>query len=61
MTNPGDLIHEAEDKVEELIHEAEEGESARTPAIALTGVALVIAVAATIMIVVLFVLYYALK
>jgi hypothetical protein len=61
MTNPGDLIHEAEEKVEDLIHEAEVGESARTPAIALTGVALVIAVAASIMIVILFVLYYALK
>ena len=61
MPDPGDLIHEAEEKVEDLIHEAEEGESARTPLIALTGVALVIAVAAAIMIVVLFVLYYALK
>jgi hypothetical protein len=61
MTNPGDLIHEAEEKVEDLIHEAEEGESARTPAIALTGVMLVIAAAAAIMIAVLLVLYYALR
>jgi type VI protein secretion system component VasF len=61
MTNPGDLIHDAEDKVEDLIHEAEEGESARTPLIAITGVTLVIAAAAAIMIVVLLVLYYSLK
>jgi hypothetical protein len=61
MADPKDLVHEAEEKVEELIHEAEVGESARTPLIALTGVTLVVAGAAAIMIVVLFVLYYSLK
>jgi hypothetical protein len=61
MPDPKDLIHEAEDKVEDLVHEAEVGESARTPAIALTGVALVIMLAAAIMIAVLLVLYYTLK
>jgi hypothetical protein len=61
VADPKDLVHEAEEKVEELIHEAEVGESARTPLIALTGVTLVVAGAAAIMIVVLFVLYYSLK
>ena len=61
MSDSHGIVHEAEEKVEELIHEAEEGESARTPAIAIGGVALVIAAAATVMIVILFVLYYALK
>jgi hypothetical protein len=61
MADPKDLVHEAEEKVEVLNHEAEVGESARTPLIALTGVTLVVAGAAAIMIVVLFVLYYSLK
>ena len=58
MTDP---IHHAEEKVEELIHEAEVGESARTPLLALTGVTLVILVAAGIMIVGLLIVYFALK
>jgi hypothetical protein len=65
MADPKDRFHEAEErveeKVEELVQEVEEGESARTPFLALTGVTLVIAAAASIMIVVLLVLYYALK
>jgi hypothetical protein len=61
MADPKEIVHEAEEKVEELVHEAEVGESPRTPLIALTGVTLVIAIAAGVMIVVLFVLYYALK
>jgi hypothetical protein len=58
MTEP---IHRAEEKVEELVHEAEVGESARTPLIALGGVTLVIGVAAGIMIVALLIVWYALK
>jgi hypothetical protein len=61
MTHSDGIVHRTEHKVEDLIHEAEEGSSARTPAIALGGVALVIAAAAAVMIVLLFVLYYALK
>ena len=61
MADPKDLVHEAEEKVEELIHEAEEGSSARTPLIALAGVTLVIAAVAGVMIVVILVLYFALK
>ena len=61
MADPIELVHEAEQKVEDLAHEAAEGSSARTPAIAITGVALVIAAVAAVMIVVVFVLYYAAK
>jgi hypothetical protein len=61
MADPIELVHEAEQKVEDLAHEAAEGSSARTPAIAITGVALVIAAIAAVMIVVVFVLYYAVK
>lgn len=61
MADPLELIHEAEQKVEDLAHEAAEGSSARTPAIAISGVALVIAAIAAVMIVVVFVLYHVAK
>jgi hypothetical protein len=52
--------HPAE-TAKDLTHEAQEGQSARTPFIALTGVTLVIAAVVAVMVVVLLVLYYALK
>jgi hypothetical protein len=61
MTEPTDIVHQAEEKVEDLIHEAEEGQSARTPAIALGGVMLVILAAAGVMIVALLIVYFAVK
>jgi hypothetical protein len=61
MSHSEGIVHRTEEKVEDLIHEAEEGSSARTPAIAIGGVTLVIAAAATLMIVLLLVLYYTLK
>jgi hypothetical protein len=61
MTEPKDIVHEVEEKVEDLIHEAEEGQSARTPAIAVAGVTLVILAAATVMIVALLIVYFAVK
>jgi hypothetical protein len=61
MPDPTELVHDAEQKVEDLAHEAAVGKSARTPAIAITGVALVIAAIATVMVVVVFVVYYAVK
>jgi hypothetical protein len=61
MPDPVELVHEAEQKVEDLAHEAAEGSSARTPAIAITGVALFIAAVAAVMVVVVFVVYYAVK
>jgi hypothetical protein len=61
MPDPVELVHEAEHKVEDLAHEAAEGSSARTPFIALTGVTLVIAVVAAVMVAVIFIVYYAVK
>jgi len=56
----GAVAHPAE-TAKDLTHEAQEGRSARTPAIALTGVMLVIAAAAGVMIVALLIVYFAVK
>jgi hypothetical protein len=59
MTEPlKDLEHKVEEKVEELAHEAEEGESARTPLIVLSGVTIFVAVVVAILLVVAFTAYY---
>ena len=59
MTEPlRDLEHKVEEKVEELAHEAEEGESARTPAIVVSGVAIFVAVVVGILLVISFTAYY---
>ena len=55
MTEP---LHKAEEKVEELTHEAAEGQSARTPAIVLSGVTIVVAVILATLMVVVFAAYY---
>jgi hypothetical protein len=52
-----DVVHDAEDTVKDVIHEAEEGESARTPAIAITGVTLVLGVVVGVLIAALIVIY----
>jgi hypothetical protein len=54
----GDLEHKVEEKVEELAHEAEEGESARTPLIVVSGVAIFVAVVVGILLVLAFTAYY---
>jgi hypothetical protein len=54
------VVHPAE-TAKDLAHEAEVGQSARTPAIALTGVTLVILAAAGVLTAVLLILYFALK
>jgi hypothetical protein len=51
---PKELVHE----VEELAHEAELGESARTPAIAVTGIALVVGAVVVVLLVIAFLAYY---
>jgi hypothetical protein len=61
MPDPVELVHEAEQKVEDLAHEAAVGSSARTPLIALTGVTLVIGVVLAVMITVVFLVYFAAK
>jgi hypothetical protein len=59
MTEPlKEIEHKVEEKVEELAHEAEEGESARTPLIVLSGVTIFVAVVVAILLVVAFTAYY---
>jgi hypothetical protein len=59
MTEPlKDLEHKAEEKVEELAHEAEDGQSARTPAIVLSGVTIVVALIVALLLAVAFTAYY---
>jgi hypothetical protein len=56
-----DIVHALEHPIEtakELEHEAEEGRSARTPLIALTGVTLVLAVILAIMLAITMTLYF---
>ncbi|MDX6452989.1 MAG: hypothetical protein QOH16_3038 [Gaiellaceae bacterium] len=59
MTEPlKDFEHKVEEEVEKLAHEAEEGESARTPLIVVSGVAIFVAVVVAILLVVAFTAYY---
>jgi hypothetical protein len=59
MTEPlKDLEHKVEEKVEELAHEAEEGESPRTPFLLVSGVALFVGAVVAILLVVAFTAYY---
>jgi hypothetical protein len=55
MTEP---LKEVEEKVEELAHEAEVGESPRTPLIVLSGVTIVVAAAVALLLVLAFAAYY---
>lgn len=59
MTQPlKDAEHKIEEKVGELVHEAEEGASARTPAIVLSGITIVVAAAVVLLLIVAFTAYY---
>jgi len=59
MTEPlKGLEHKVEETVEDLAREAEEGESARTPLIVVSGVAIVVAAVVAILLVVAFTAYY---
>jgi hypothetical protein len=59
MTEPlKDLEHKVEEKVEDLAHEAEEGQSARTPLIVVSGVAIFVGVIVAILLVLAFTAYY---
>jgi hypothetical protein len=51
-------LHEVEEKIEELAHEAEAGETARTPALLVGGVALVVGAAVVILLIIAFLAYY---
>jgi hypothetical protein len=62
MTEPlKELEHRVEEKVEDLAHEAEEGASARTPLIVVSGVAIFVAVVVAILLVLAFTAYYVTK
>lgn len=62
MTEPiKDLEHRVEEKIEDLAHEAEEGKSARTPLIVLSGITIFVAVVVAILLVVAFTAYYLTK
>jgi hypothetical protein len=62
MTEPiKDLEHKVEEKVEDLAHEAEEGETARTPLILVGGVGIFVAVVVVILLVISFTAYYLAK
>jgi hypothetical protein len=59
MTEPlKELEHKVEEKVEELAHEADEGTSARTPLIVVSGVAIFVAAAVALLLVLAFAAYY---
>ena len=59
MTEPlKDAEHKVEETVEELAHEADEGASARTPAILVGGVTILVAIVITVLLVVVFTAYY---
>jgi hypothetical protein len=59
MTEPlKELEHKVEEKVEELAHEADEGTSARTPLIVVSGVAIFVAAAVALLLVLAFTAYY---
>jgi hypothetical protein len=51
-------LHEVEEKVEELVHEAEEGQSPRTPLLLVGGVSVVVGAAVVIILALAFLAYY---
>jgi hypothetical protein len=62
MTEPlKDLEHKVEEKVEEFAHEAEEGQSACTPLLVVSGVAIFVAAIVGILLAVAFTAYYLTK
>jgi hypothetical protein len=59
MTEPLKHLEEkVEERVEDLAHEAEEGESARTPLIVLSGVTIFVGAVVAILLVLAFTAYY---
>jgi hypothetical protein len=59
--SPKELAHDLVEEVKSLEHEAEVGESARTPAIVVSGVALVVAVIVVVVLALAFLAYYVTK
>jgi purine-cytosine permease-like protein len=50
LENPKEIVHEVVHEVEELVHEAQVGETERAPFIALTGVMIGIAIVVAIVV-----------
>ena len=59
--SPKEIAHEVIEEVKDLEREAEVGESARTPAIVLSGVAVIMGAAVAILLVIAFTAYYLAK
>ena len=51
-------LHEIEEKVEELAHEADEGKTARTPLLLVGGVSIVVGIVVVIVLGVAFLAYF---
>ena len=61
VERPGELAHDLVEEVKSLEHEAAEGSSARTPAIVLSGITLVLAAVVITVLVVALLAYYLTK
>ena len=59
--SPKEIAHEVIEEVKDLEREAEVGESARTPAIVISGVAVFVAAVVAILLVIAFTAYYLAK
>jgi uncharacterized membrane protein len=59
--SPKEIAHDVVDEVKDLEREAEVGESARTPAIVLSGITVIVAAAVAILLVIAFTAYYLAK
>jgi uncharacterized membrane protein len=59
--SPKEIAHEVVEEVKDLEREAEVGESARTPAIVISGVAVFVAAVVAILLVIAFTAYYLAK
>jgi hypothetical protein len=53
-----EIVHDVVEEVKKLEHEAEEGQSARTPFLVLSGIAVVVGVIVVILLVIAFAAYY---
>jgi uncharacterized membrane protein len=59
--SPKEIAHDVVEEVKDLEREAEVGESARTPAIVISGVAVFVAAVVAILLVIAFTAYYLAK
>ena len=59
--SPKEIVHDVVEEVKELEHEAELGQSARTPLILVGGVTLLVAVIVAVLLVLAFTAYYVSK